>query len=889
MAGPWEKYQQAATNTQGPWSKYAAPAAPPSELDTEASLPAEDMPGARIEQEPMAWSDVGKGFARNIIPSTGRLLKGTAEAILSPIDTASALGALAKSEYLLTTGQGTPDELAAAQAFNNMYKQRYGSAEGFKQALATDPASVLADVSTVLSGGAGILGKLGAPAKVTGALSTAASATNPLTLGPVTMLPPVRALSGGIASKAAEYLLPEALGGGKALLENRAFRAALGDDPALMQQASNLLKQGKTIQEVAVELNSPSLAAFAKNAESVFGAKSTDVGAIQRQFAQQQTARQQTLANQLAAAQQGVQGVRAPIEQQLQAAQSGTAAQQRLAAAIDQYRAQQLAGAQTQVNQLAAQAGRVPEQAVNTLRVQTPETVGEAIRTSALSAQEAAKAPIQARAQAAIEAASGTQAYSRSLATAAQSILDEPVTALMPSTAPETRALLQRTTPRPIQGGMMGMTQVGSTLPTMSLEELDALRRAINSDLARTEQAKMTGAAANAAMTQRNLLTLKDAVDKLITTSPTLAPGAAQEYMGAMRQFGTEYARAFRSETARKLLGTKFGAPALKPEDVVKSYFAPGSVTEPTEFLRMAQYDPSLLDTMRTGIEAKFRAAVTDANGTINPTKVANFLQSHEAPLRVLEAGGVDTSAVRNAAQQIAGAQKLGGQAATTAQQIEKIQKQLPEAAGEIPISRGGLPEAQQRVSQVEAEMVRAAPAREAFAAQQKATVAGAETKLAELAPLQKRLDALQSKIGTEGTAALKTPESASEIASIAEDVSKKLNIEETFKELAAKGRGLGVKTLEAPEAIKMPIGIKTEIIINGLKKLMGASINDELAKRIALKVLDNKETAAALDRAYQARQVGKTVSTELSRAVKVAPGVMNVLSNARNENALSR
>lgn len=885
MAGPWEDYQKAAPVAQAPWLDYEAPA--PKPMDA--------IPGARVEQEPMAWSDVGKGFARNIVPSTWNMLKGTAEAILNPIDTATALGSLAKSEYLLATGKGTPEELAAAQAFNNMYKQRYGSAEGFKQALATDPASVLADISTVFSGGAGIAKIAGAPAKVTSALSTAGAATNPLTLGPLTMNRPVQAIGKGVVGGAVEGLrgaiLPEFLGGGKTLLENKAFRAALGDDPALMRQAADLLKQGKTIQEVAVDMNLPSLAAFAEQAKTSFGSKAPMAAVTQREFELQDVAKQQALANQIATAQQGVQGVRAPVEQQLQAAQSGTAAQQRLAAAMDQYRAQQLAGAQTQVNQLAAQAGRAPEQAVNALRVQTPETVGEAIRTSALSAQEAAKAPIQARAQAAIEAARGTQAYSRSLATAAQSILDEPVTALMPSTAPETRALLQRTTPKPIQGGMMGMTQVGSTLPTMSLDELDALRRAINSDLARTEQAKITGAAANAAMTQRNLLTLKDAVDKLITTSPTLAPGAAQEYMGAMRQFGTEYAPAFRSETARKLLGTKFGAPVLKPEDVVKKYFAPGSVTEPTEFLRMAQYDPSLLDTMRTGIESTFRNAVTDANGAINPTKVANFLQSHEAPLRVLEAGGVDTSAVRNVAQQITGAQKFGGQVTETAQQIAKIQKQLPEAAGEIPLGRGGLPEAQQRVSQVEAEMARAEPARKAFAEQQKATVAGAEAKLAELAPLQKQLDSLQAKIGKEGAATLKTPESVSEIASIADAVSKQIETGKAFENLAAKGMGLGVEAIQKPKSMKIPLNIKTEIVLNILNGISGGALRTELSEQIARRVLSNTKTAAAIERALRSRQRGAALSTLGTIGARTAPVITNALMSQQppNNNALSR
>ena len=387
----------------------------------------------------------------------------------------------------------------------------------------------------------------------------------------------------------------------------------------------------------------------------------------------------------------------------------------------------------------------------------------------------------------------------------------------------------------------MGVTQVGSTLPTMSLEELDALRRAINSDLARTEQAKVTGAAANAAMTQRNLLTLKDAVDKLITTSPTLAPGAAQEYMGAMRQFGTEYAPAFRSETARKLLGTKFGAPALKPEDVVKKYFSPGSVTEPTEFLRMAQYDPALLDSMQTGIESLFRREVIEKTGTVDASKAAEFLRKYQDPLRVLSEGGVDIGNVQAVAQQAA---QRAAQTQIAAKQVESATQQI----------------------------------------------AGTEAKLAALAPLEKRLGALQAKIGKEGVAGA-APQTAQEISAIADEVSKRLATQEGFGALAAEGQRLGVKTVEKPSTVKIPLDIKTEIVINILNKLSGGALNKDLSRDIALKVLDNKATAEAIDRALSAKSAEAVRAVGGRAALRFAPAAVNALmsQSPTNNNALAR
>jgi hypothetical protein len=64
-----------------------------------------------------------------------------------------------------------------ANTVNQQYKERYGSAEGFKRALAEDPANILADVSTVLTGGAALAPKA---SKLAGALTTASKYTNPL-------------------------------------------------------------------------------------------------------------------------------------------------------------------------------------------------------------------------------------------------------------------------------------------------------------------------------------------------------------------------------------------------------------------------------------------------------------------------------------------------------------------------------------------------------------------------------------------------------------------------------------------------------------------------------------------------------------------------------------
>ena len=65
----------------------------------------------------------------------------------------------------------------SAEQVGAFMANRYGSVEGAKQALATDPAGVLSDASLIFTGGAGIVPKASTASKV---LTTAAKVTDPL-------------------------------------------------------------------------------------------------------------------------------------------------------------------------------------------------------------------------------------------------------------------------------------------------------------------------------------------------------------------------------------------------------------------------------------------------------------------------------------------------------------------------------------------------------------------------------------------------------------------------------------------------------------------------------------------------------------------------------------
>lgn len=139
-------------------------------------------------QQPMPWGDVASGAAINAIPSLYNMGKSVATAVANPIDTAGSVLSLASgaalnslpekgvgfvNKYLADPEQSAKD-MALASALGGAYKEKYGTMEGFKTAMATDPAGVLADVATVLTGGGAAASKLGNISKF-GGLETVGS------------------------------------------------------------------------------------------------------------------------------------------------------------------------------------------------------------------------------------------------------------------------------------------------------------------------------------------------------------------------------------------------------------------------------------------------------------------------------------------------------------------------------------------------------------------------------------------------------------------------------------------------------------------------------------------------------------------------------------------
>jgi hypothetical protein len=144
-----------------------------------------------------SWGDTFEQAGKNLIPSAGDVIGSTVSAFAHPVQTMESLGALGKGVASKAAGAiGMPQDPASKaenekllDALGEHYKQSYGSVAGFKKALGEDPASVLMDVTTPLSFGAGatgIAGKVGKVASmadpVNAAMSVAKTVAKPATI-----------------------------------------------------------------------------------------------------------------------------------------------------------------------------------------------------------------------------------------------------------------------------------------------------------------------------------------------------------------------------------------------------------------------------------------------------------------------------------------------------------------------------------------------------------------------------------------------------------------------------------------------------------------------------------------------------------------------------------
>jgi hypothetical protein len=149
--------------------------------------------GVEPSRRNYALAEVPVAAVTNIPKSTAEAAMGIYQAVTSPIETAKTIGdVLAGGVYNILPKEAVnfidkfdsnpankERAIKTANAVGGIYTDRYGDWEKIKRTMAEDPIGAISDLSLLFSGGAGAASKAGM-AKTAGALTTAASATNPI-------------------------------------------------------------------------------------------------------------------------------------------------------------------------------------------------------------------------------------------------------------------------------------------------------------------------------------------------------------------------------------------------------------------------------------------------------------------------------------------------------------------------------------------------------------------------------------------------------------------------------------------------------------------------------------------------------------------------------------
>jgi hypothetical protein len=173
-------------------------------------------------QKPYSAGEVASGAITNLPSSLGNIAKGLYEAVTSPVQTvkgvldigAGALQNLLPDRLVEFVGEDKESKAIASQV-GQFYADRYGSIEGAKRALATDPAGVMADLSTFLTGGRTL-----APRAASAVMGRAAAMVDPLQLTGKAVgaagkaVAPIVGMTTGVGTEAAQQALRAGYMGG---------------------------------------------------------------------------------------------------------------------------------------------------------------------------------------------------------------------------------------------------------------------------------------------------------------------------------------------------------------------------------------------------------------------------------------------------------------------------------------------------------------------------------------------------------------------------------------------------------------------------------------------------------------------------------------------------
>lgn len=196
---------------------------------------------APVEKKPMDWQTTLATSASNLPSSAMKFGKELYEAVTNPVETVKSIGmvmagglknitpeVVQKFISSIASEPGQIDQaVQMANAVGGEYAKKYGSVEGFKQALASDPVSVIGDMSILLTGGGSVAAKVPGIARAGEIAATAGRAIDPLNITTKAITKPLQ-----LAEMLATPALGSSTGAGAESIREAAKAGAAGGTKA---------------------------------------------------------------------------------------------------------------------------------------------------------------------------------------------------------------------------------------------------------------------------------------------------------------------------------------------------------------------------------------------------------------------------------------------------------------------------------------------------------------------------------------------------------------------------------------------------------------------------------------------------------------------------------
>lgn len=340
----------------------------------------------------------------------------------------------------------------------------------------------------------------------------------------------------------------------------------------------------------------------------------------------------------------------------------------------------------TAANQaLAAESAQVTGQGravAGQLPIANPLDLGNQLKTIADAEKASAKSVVGANYRRAFDAAGQDKVVDLSSVVAkVEDILGERLSQIKPENAPNTVAKIKQLfgasegrLPEEqayLASVLGGDVSSGAKKSMVSLEEADAIRKAINQDIA--SGASSTNPAASYRL--RNLGQVHSALDEAINTSG-LKPEAKELYSQAISKYRTEYVPRFKEgANLRTFRDSNLNEPRILPDKMVSEYFKPdeqGGLTRASQFSSLFGRNKEAKETFEKGILDSYRNDVVDkTTGIIDVGKHNQFIRQYGRTLDSYKGSGVD------AATRIETIGKQAQEAATAISRFDSLAKGL--------------------------------------------------------------------------------------------------------------------------------------------------------------------------------------------------------------------